>query len=368
MLPLISSAYFHDFLESLGNGVLLCNVKGEVYAANRAASEILGLPGPAACIGRVPGELFENLSNLPDFLQFFDSMAAAGLPGRSFRATLSRDGQEALHLALSISRLIDSGKLFGLMIAITDISDVVSLHEREKRMLRKYAELSLEKHDSLRHFADAVAHQLRNPLMAIGGFAGIMLRKRSGDDPDLPRLTAIVESAGRLEEIVDAVAGYNALSLGGLAQTPVASALAQAVFSLSQKRPDLTQAADIREDVAAADLPLDQSLFATALEEILQNALEANPTGAIHVTGRPLEDRYLLSVADDGPGVDQAIMPFVFDFFFTTKARGVGMGLPRAQKIAREHEGALTLASTPNHGTTATFTLPLLPVRPAPLT
>jgi signal transduction histidine kinase len=363
MLPLISSAYFHNFLESLGNGVLLCNVKGEVYAANRAAAEILGLPGPSACIGRIHGELFQNLSNLPDFLNLFDAMAAADLSSRSFRATLFQGGAAKLHLALSISRLIDSGKLFGLMISITDISDVMHLHEREKHMLRQYAELSREKHDSLRHFADAVAHQLRNPLMAIGGFAGIMLRKRAEGDPDLPRLTAIVDSAGRLEEIVDAVAGYNALALGDLVQTPVSRVLAQAVFALSHKHSDLTQAADIREDVVDVELPLDQGLFATALEEILQNALETQSPGEIRVTGRIEKDRYLLSVADNGPGIAASILPFVFDFFFTTKARGVGMGLPRAQKIAREHDGALILSSPQGHGTTATFSLPLEPVR-----
>jgi len=363
MLPLISSAYFHDFLESLGNGVLLCNVKGEVYAANRAAAEILGLSGAAACIGRVPGELFQNLSNLPEFLNFFDSMAAAPLSGRSLRATLPRDGAADLHLALSISRLIDSGKLFGLMIAITDISDVVRLHEREKHMLRRYAELSREKHDSLRHFADAVAHQLRNPLMAIGGFAGIMLRRRAGDDPDQARLTAILDSALRLEEIVDAVAGYNALALGTLVPTSVSRVLAQAVFALSHKHPELTLAADIQEDVAAVELPLDEGLFAAALEEILQNALEAHPAGPIRVTGRFAEDRYLLSVADDGPGIADSILPFVFDFFFTTKARGVGMGLARAQKIAREHQGALNISSPPGQGTTATFSLPLTSLR-----
>jgi len=363
MLPLISSAYFHDFLESLGNGVLLCNVKGEVYAANRAAASLLGLPGPSACIGSVPGELFRHLSNLTAFLDFFDATAAAELPGRSFRATLLRDGASELHLALSISRLIESGKLFGLMISITDISDVVRLHEREKLMLRQYAELSLEKHESLRHFADAVAHQLRNPLMAIGGFAGLMLRKRSGDDPEAPKLSAIFDSAKRLEEIVDAVAGYNALALGSLVPTQAASVLAQAVFRLSQKHPGLTQNAAIKENLAEAELPLDQGLFAAALEAVLQNALEANPGGEIRVTGRIENDRYLLSVAGDGPGIDPAISPFVFDFFFTTKARGVGMGLPRAQKIAREHEGALSLTSRPGQGATATFTLPLSPVR-----
>jgi signal transduction histidine kinase len=364
MLPLISSAYFHDFLESLGNGVLLCNVKGEVYAANRAAAAILDLPGPSACIGRVPGELFQNLSNLAAFLEFFDAMAAADLSGRTLRATLPKDGAAELHLALSVSRLIDSGKLFGLMISITDISDVVRLHEREKRMLRQYAELSREKHDSLRHFADAVAHQLRNPLMAIGGFAGIMLRRREAGDPDLPRLTAIVESAGRLEEIVDAVAGYNALALGTLAPTPVASILAQAVFSLSHKQPELTRDAAIQDDLGDTHLPLDEGLFAAALEAVLQNALEARPGGEIRVAGRIAKDHYLLSVSDNGPGIDNAILPFVFDFFFTTKARGVGMGLPRAQKIAREHDGSLTLASPQGQGTTATFTLPLTPVRP----
>jgi signal transduction histidine kinase len=120
--------------------------------------------------------------------------------------------------------------------------------------------------------------------------------------------------------------------------------------------------ADVEEGVPA--VPLDPDGMHQVLMNLLSNALDAVPPedGLIRVVCRydEGEKQAVLVVADNGPGVQQPMMRHMFELFHSTKGnRGTGLGLAVAKKIVDEHEGTITVKSTPEEGTTFTIRLPV---------
>ncbi|NMC51028.1 MAG: ATP-binding protein, partial [Desulfovibrio sp.] len=117
---------------------------------------------------------------------------------------------------------------------------------------------------------------------------------------------------------------------------------------------------------------LDASLLERALDEILENAVEASPEGGRVTAAISREDgdegtpgRIRIAVKDQGPGVSAEIAPYLFDPFFTTKAVGVGMGLSLAKRLLEAMGGTIRLENRPGGGTAAIILLPGKDLPPA---
>jgi signal transduction histidine kinase len=115
-----------------------------------------------------------------------------------------------------------------------------------------------------------------------------------------------------------------------------------------------------------SDMPavmIDPEQVAMALTELLNNAFESQPRGNIELSARldRREHQLVITVSDDGRGMDEHTLSHAFDPFFSAKRAGRqgGMGLPRAQQWVDGHGGKLVLRSTPDSGTVATVLLPL---------
>ena len=95
---------------------------------------------------------------------------------------------------------------------------------------------------------------------------------------------------------------------------------------------------------------------------MLLNALEASPVGGtVACDVRARRGRVVVSVADEGPGIADGARRRVFDPFFSTKARGTGLGLAVSKQIVEEHEGRLRLLNRARRGTLAVVDLPAWP-------
>jgi signal transduction histidine kinase len=116
---------------------------------------------------------------------------------------------------------------------------------------------------------------------------------------------------------------------------------------------------ELSEELPECDM--DRELIATTLENILRNAYEAMPSGGTVTvrTERGGVDSLLLSVQDEGQGMDPRELSRATDEFFTTKATGTGLGLNFAARVARAHGGTLSLTSNVNRGTTVRLRIPL---------
>ena len=348
MLTFAHSTYFHDLLASFSAGVVIANIKGLVYASNQAASDLLGETA-AALAEQATARSIIARTDKPRLLARF--LAAPIKHGRKPEPIAFRyrhpDGTDR-HLRLSASLLLENEKIFGILFEIDDMTEIYALHAREKAMLLGIHAAQQQRIESLGRFSLAVAHQIRNPLMVIGGFTGRLLRRHPQGDPDRDALSMILDGAKRLEAVVRAVSSY--------------ARKREAAPVMADPRDLAMRAMETARARTGCDAPfvLESSV---GLAEILANALEAlaacgNPQAAVAVSCRREADGSLrFAVADQGPGISEDIRPFVFDPFFTTKAVGVGMGLAIAKRDAEELGGSLSLGPGPDGGCLAVLLL-----------
>ena len=362
MLPFIQSSYLTTLLECFSAGVVIMNVRGDVYAANDMAGRMLGLSH---------GDLLKagfDKDVLPHFEERADVkglMACANDQGGHPGPIHARSRHPELgmrHYTLSITRLVEYGKVFGIVLQMGDVTHIYEMHQREKRMLEERSALQQERIDSLAHFSMAIAHQIRNPLMTIAGFAGILRRRVSQEPQTAEFLQGIQDGAQRLEDIVRAVAQYTAPREHSCRETDLAALMDEVLRRLGPLPSGVTIETD-QANHPGRDWPtqvLDPELTRDSLLEVLQNSLDAlaQTGGAIRISWREDGDHFLLEVRDDGLGIAPEYIPFLFDPFFTTKSVGVGMGLAKARRWTREQAGELTVSNATGGGVLAVLRLP----------
>lgn len=383
MLAFIRSSYFQGLLDSFQNGVILFNDAGRAYAANAAMPRLLGL-APEDCARTTWEEFFarlgldEPLERVLELARPLEDQGVldgrASLPGLDFDYA-HPDGRR-LRLSLSRSVLVDYGKLFGITVQIADMTDLTALHEREKGMIEENRRLQLQRARGLLKLSMGVAHQIRNPLMTVGGFSELLLRRLPANGPESGFVAPILDSARRMEAIVNAVSAYAALRLGDVRavdlRAEAGSALREACAGPG------TCGAELSVEDGAGAFEADPDLLRRALAECFRNSLEAaGGPCRIVVAARPESgadgDSVVLSVSDDGPGLAAEHLPFAFDPFYSTKPLSVGMGLTTVERIAQEHGGRAELAPGRPGGLTVVLRLPrrpgagFLPLDPAGL-
>ncbi|EGB16373.1 response regulator receiver sensor signal transduction histidine kinase [Pseudodesulfovibrio mercurii] len=257
-----------------------------------------------------------------------------------------------------------------------------ALEERVRERTAEVVRAQRERVESLKHFADAMAHQIRNPVMSIGGIAGLLLRKVPEGSSLASYAEAVREDSLRLESLVGVISEYVSLSVGEFSDVEAAGLMDAALdrargFAASSGR-ELMVDGGLQPGLVRVD----ERIVVTALAEIAVNAVEFSGTGRVRLTVQggpgmfadqlaeagltvPGRERYGIRMADDGPGIDQAVLPYVTDPFFTTKAQGVGMGLTKVKRvICDEHGGTLLVLSPATEdgerpGTAVVFDLPL---------
>lgn len=363
MLPLIQSEYFKNLVNGFPEGVIIFNVYGEAYVINRHAGRLLETE-PEALMGQRWDAIFAPLDTLPEFLTYMEGAARSDDPRPPLAIRWAAQAGATRHLSCSTARIVDSGKIFGILLSLNDVTHIFEMHARETRMLEEKRAMARERARGLEHFSMAVAHQIRNPVMTIAGFSRLLQRKLPPEGAAQDLLDGILEGGKRLDDIVKAVSEYNTAHPRELEPVDVPDCLerarAMALGRLARQEDALAWSLEI----APGLVPGDETLLRRALAELLINALESLERAqvsqpAISLRGEAKAGRYHLAIHDNGPGPAPADLPYVFDPFFTTKAVGVGMGLTMAQRIAREHQGRLRLEMAPEGGCLAMLELPL---------
>src|SRR5271156_2764225 len=232
----------------------------------------------------------------------------------------------------------------------------------ERRAMEREARRN-ETVDALAAGAAGIAHELNNPLAVMASRIELML----GSDQDLSVQTRDdllvlqknIERASRIS--------HNMLSLAR--QRPGARLAVD--MNVAVEEAMLVVGADARVGLLRYDTNLDRSLppvmaEPTGLEQVLINLiLNARDAGArvIRVESGPAPGRpgYLrLSVSDDGSGIESEVLGKLFQPFFTTKAKGTGLGLWLSQRIIQDHGGSMTVESVKGKGATFAITLPTM--------
>jgi len=226
----------------------------------------------------------------------------------------------------------------------------------------------LEELKGLPLFAAVVAHELRNPLSAVK--IALQTLERHGALPakDGTRLRIALREVATIERVLTDVLDWARPADIQAEPTPVAEIVSGAIV---RAQPSIeTASVKVEWDVPAnlAPVAADRSRLSEALAELVRNAADASAQrGVVRITVIQNERSTAFTVTDEGSGLSADDCLRAFDPFFSRRARGIGLGLPRARDIARHHGGEVTLEQRLAGGARATLRLPRTLAGPAPL-
>jgi signal transduction histidine kinase len=214
-------------------------------------------------------------------------------------------------------------------------------------------------HATLGRMAAQMAHDIKNPLAAIRGAAQFLATERASHrsiDAQIEFLDLLVSQCDRLGRIVDQ---YHRIGRSEpvLHATDLNDAVREATRFLGTKAPIETRLSD-----AIPMCQTDRDLLVIALENVLRNANEAAVDRVIHVTttlSRGEKSWAIVSVRDEGPGMDPRTRERALEGFFTTKSHGSGLGLTFVRRVVEAHDGRLSIDSEEGAGTTVNIALPI---------
>jgi len=207
--------------------------------------------------------------------------------------------------------------------------------------------------------AQLVAHHIRNPLVAIGGFAHRLYKKLPQGSVTQQYAEIIIKEAERLEQMVRDIVETTVVAIPREEEQDPNQVVRGALGILKETFAEK----QIRLKVnLATDLPpliMDVGNLKRALLQVMANALEAMTSGGtLEIATAHENNHVVIRITDNGKGIPAAILPHIFDTFFSTKPAGPGLGLPIVHRIVSQHRGQITIDSQEQVGTTVTIKLP----------
>ncbi len=291
--------------------------------------------------------------------------------------TLGREQQSILRVGLSTARveqILQSNQrnivLFELLLLVFGGVGITFIYRMENRHLARMREMEekvrqSEKLSSLANLAAGVAHEIRNPLNAIGLAIQRLQREFSPQDPGMQReyfqFTDVLRGeVKRVNEIIEQFLFFARpakLELQDVAIQEILNHLLLLAQEVAQQQ-QVTLERNI--DPNLPPLRLDRQRMQEALWNLITNALQAMPDGGrLQVSAQLVPGkRVLIEVADTGKGIPEENLIKIFDYYFTTKEKGVGLGLPLAHKIIQEHGGSIEVRSLLGKGTVFQVSIP----------
>lgn len=230
----------------------------------------------------------------------------------------------------------------GELVMLEDRTRVQEL-EREVHRLDRLAGLS--------ELALGIAHEIKNPLNGVMGFAALL--ERSDEPVAMKRFAGkVVQGVRQVDEIVRSLLGFARPQRGRSRQATVADVVAEAARGAGLPTARLATTGALQQHV-------DADALLRVLGNLFRNALEASPTVHVRVDAEARNGRLELTVRDDGPGVPAAIGRTVFEPFVSTKERGTGLGLPLSARVLAYLGGDLDLLNPGEPGATFRVRIPL---------
>jgi signal transduction histidine kinase len=237
---------------------------------------------------------------------------------------------------------------------VRDISEYVELEDK----LRQNERLA-----AVGNTVSQIVHEIKNPLMIIGGFAQQLLKAKTLDAKGMQKLSIITEEVSRLEGLMAEMRDYSRPP-GLKRETGRIETLIQEManfYSEVLKEKQIEMILTPMEPLPAYNL--DYQKLKQVLVNLIKNASEAMPEGGTITLAAQRRPPHLeITVADNGEGMTEDVAQNIFTPYFTTKSKGSGLGLVISRNIVRAHNGDLVVESQPGKGSVFTIKLPLAEV------
>jgi len=352
-------------LRSIEDGVITTDVQGKIIMINKAGEQLTGWSSRDAI-----GQLLKSVFNIAIDLAAqaraqtgYRNEAHSILLSMPQNATLkSRDGTERLIEQVASPIRDDKNEVAGVVLVFRDITER-QRNEAERRKAEALEQLGL--------LAGGIAHDFNNLLTAIIGNISLASLILPPDGEMSARLNDAKNASLRARDLAQQLLTFarggapikKTASIGKLIQDTVS-------FSLrgSQSRPEFS----IEDDLRPADI--DPGQISQVIANLVVNADQAMPKGGtLHITcdnfsarpdtataipELPSGDYIRIAISDEGVGIPENYLKRIFDPYFTTKAKGNGLGLATTYSIIKNHNGLITVESQLHCGSTFTIYLP----------
>ncbi len=331
-------------------GLLSVDLTGKVVAYNPKAADILALD-ESTILKRGIDQIFDlktcklNLNNIGcnDFIE---------------KEILHKSrNNKLIPLSVSSTPIIDQHQArLGALIIMRDLSDIKRL---EEKVLRS------EKLAAIGQLAAGLAHEIRNPLSSIRGFAQFLRHTLKNNPREQEYAQTMVTEIDRINRVVTDLLSMARPKKLALQQTNIGELVRRTTDLVKSevKSRNLHCAVIIQPDIPLVSV--DPSSLTQALLNLLLNALQTNDPGSQISVGAELlkKNELAIWVEDDGAGIPLDMQKKVFEPFFTTREAGTGLGLAIVHSIAEAHDGSVVLESPPpRHKNGCRFTI-VIPIK-----
>ena len=341
-----------SILESLSEGIVAFDEDREAIMTNPYFVSLMGWEGEVV-EGKASGVLF---ADRPEILRILDDAFCERRLASHADLVHHRDDGVLQHLRVSTSYLpTESAK--GVVLVVRDVSEL-------KRM--EWEIFQVEKMSALGRLAASVAHEVRNPLGAIG-IQLQLLEEDLGEIPSdlrdriLRRLNIAQTEMKRMDRIVDTFLRFSRtpkLRLQKIFLNHVVARVFELVIPEAREQ-DVRLILDLAEGLPPVSG--DENQLSQAILNMTVNAFQSiEGEGELRAKtwGEQNPDRVCLALVDTGKGISEEELDHVFEFYFTTKDEGTGLGLSIAQQIIYQHQGHIEVESVEGEGSTFRVFLP----------
>lgn len=343
-----TQAFASEVVTNLPVGLLTSDTNGLVTLVNCPVASMLGMDR-------------EELMGSP----IYDK---GGLDWNTVVETLSRDravleqernlvasGGKVTPISLSASRIINEDGLFlGHLFIMRDLGEVKNLQDQVRRNERLTA---------LGNLAAGVAHEIRNPLSSIKGFATFLAGKIKGEGADKDAAKMMIQEVDRLNRVVSELLEFARPGELRLRNENINDIIERALrladCDVSAKKITVHFP---RNDLIPLVL-VDAERLTQALLNLFLNAIQSTEKGGelqVFASIDRESGRLGIRISDTGKGISPEVLAGIFNPYFTTKPSGTGLGLAIVHRIVEGHGGEIKVESQPHKGSVFTILLPLV--------
>ncbi|OPY85454.1 MAG: Sensor protein ZraS [Smithella sp. PtaU1.Bin162] len=325
-------------------GLVALDESGNIVTCNETAGRILNIDCNDA-IGK------QAATALPEALQkiFADLSQQDGPVEKDLQFIPGQDKNKTLEIVAA--GLADSGISTGKMMLLRDVT---ALRQLEK-------EVAKSRHlNSIASLAAGVAHEIRNPLSSIKGFAVYFRERFSEKEEDQTIADTMIAEVERLNRVISQLIEFarplelkrEKIHLPDLFQHPLT------LIAPDLKKNNINIIMNTAPDMPLVDVDPDK-VKQVLLNVFLNAAAAMKNGGTLEISLMTDKNIITVAVSDTGTGIEKKDLPRIYDPYFTSKPTGTGLGLAVVQKIMEAHGGTINVESTAGQGTTVSLHFPL---------
>ncbi|MEI8216291.1 MAG: ATP-binding protein [Eubacteriales bacterium] len=339
-----------DIFETIPNGILTIDSNGQITSMNKTAGKILDLdPASSKGLSIFSTEKMEN----QDFFKILSNSLKHGRKYSGEIFYIPIENGEDVPIVFNTLRQVDqNGELIGMTVIINLLADK---KKRDEIVLRA------KRLSELGQMAAGMAHEIRNPLASIKGYAQCARLEFLEDQQMYGDLTIILDEVERLDWIIERFMNFaqpnkpHKIIVSASELIDGTIMLMKNDFAMGGITPTFTKCENDK-------IFVDPDQIKQVIINVLLNGIQASSIGdKIHVTTSRDEEEgiFIIEIVDQGTGIKEEIIDEVFTPFYTTKDKGSGLGLSISTRIIENHGGTLEIQNNPGHGARVLIKLPL---------